>query len=166
MADAVETILTTFFKIFDGGDVQFTVDSRNLGMAYAIPRGSEQSVVEDFGPWTECQEKQVFYRQGLLGETLAEIQLVMSWRITPAKQYVVEVFLDKNIICLDPTVRLSIAVRFNQPEPTGDMLEAYVIPFQVEITYKSLQGLGGTESKISRGVIRADGSGSFPAFDS
>lgn len=162
---ATETILNTVFKIFDGGNVPIAVDSRNLGMAYAIPPGSEQSVVQDFGPWTPGELKQVFYRQGALGEALAEVQLVLTWRTSAAQQYIVEAFLDKNVINLDPTVRLSIAVRFNQPENIGGDLEAFQIPFQVEVTYKTLAGFGATETRISRGVMRADATGEFPAFD-
>lgn len=160
-----ETILSTFFKIFENGDLQVTVDSRNLGMAYAIPPSSEQSVVAEFSPWTPCEVKQVFFRQGLLGAPMAEIQLVLSWRVSAARQYIVEAFLDKNVIVLDPTVSVAIAVRFNQPEVIDAVLEAFQIPFTVEVTFKPLGGLGGTETRLSRGVISADGTGSFPAFD-
>jgi len=160
-----ETILETVFKLFDGGDVAVTVDSRNLGMAYAIPSGQEQSVVEDFGPWTRCEMKQVFFRQGALGAPMAEVQFVLSWRVSAANQYIVEAFLDKNIITLDPTVGLALAIRFNQPELLDGDLESFKIPFQVEVTFKPLKGIGGTETRLSQGEIRADGTGSFPAFD-
>jgi hypothetical protein len=160
-----ETILNTIFKIFESGDLQVTVDSRNLGMAYAIPKDSEQTVVQDFGPWTPCEVKQVFFRQSALGSPLVEIQLILSWRASTAQQYIVEAFLDKNVITLDPTVSLAIAVRFNQPELFDTDLEAFLIPFQVEVTFKPLGGLGGTETRISKGTIRADGTGLFPAFD-
>jgi hypothetical protein len=162
---AVETILETIFKIFESGDLQVTVDSRNLGMAYAIPKDSEQSVVQDFGPWTPCEVKQVFFRQGALGAPMVEVQLILSWRVSAARQYIVEAFLDKNVITLDPTVKLAIAIRFNQPELFDADLEAFSIPFQVEVTFKPLGGIGGTETRISKGAIRADGTGTFPAFD-
>jgi hypothetical protein len=160
-----ETILSTAFKIFDRGDVPVAMDARRLGMAYAIPRGSAPGAVQAFGPWTPGELSQVFVRQGALGEALVEVQLVLSWRASAARQYIVEAFLDKKIFNLDPTVRLAIAVRFSQPEDAGGEPRAFRIPFQVEVTSRAPAGFGATQTRISRGVMRADATGEFPAFD-
>lgn len=66
MTGVVE-ILKAGHDIFDNGDVIVTVDERNLGMAYAIPIGSEATVVETFGPWQSAEVRQVFFKQSLLG---------------------------------------------------------------------------------------------------
>ena len=157
MPDVAE-IIKAVHDIFDNGDVTISVDARNLGMAYAIPAGLETTVVETYSPWTRAELRQVFYRQGDLGATMAEIQLIMSWRYSQAQQYIIEAYLDKNVISIDPTVGVKIQVRFNNPSLYNTDLEAYEIPFQVTIDFKPLLG---SESVVFHGLIRADGGGEF-----
>jgi hypothetical protein len=159
---SAETILTTAFEVLkESGDVKINVDSRGLGMAYAIPQG-EPGVVDNYGPWTDAEVKQVFYQQSsILGEVLAEIQLILSWRYSAAQQYIIEANLDKNAV-ISPGVQVDISVRFGQPSIYDNDLEAYCIPFHVEIKFKPL--IGDTQIFNSKGQIRADGTGTFPPF--
>jgi hypothetical protein len=89
---------------------------------------------------------------------MAEVQFFMSWRISAARQYIIEAFLDKNIITLDPTVGLKIRVRFGNPSLFDSDLEAYEIPFIVEVEFNPFLG---SSSALYRGVIRADGTSTF-----
>lgn len=160
MSEVAEIVKTVHDIIKVNEDVPVVVEAASLGMAYAIPKGTEASVVENFGPWERAELKQVFFRQSsVFGSVLAEIQMIMSWRYSSAKQYIIEAFLDKNIIAIDPTASVSISVRFNQPTlRADDVLESYEIPFQVSVDYRPI----GTNSvTIFQGVIRADGTGDF-----
>jgi hypothetical protein len=154
----VAEILKAVHDIFDDGNVTVTVDERNLGMAYAIPRGSEATVVETFSPWTRAEHPQVFFRESALGAPMVEAQLIVSWRFSAARQYIIEAFVDCNVIHLDSTASLQIRVRFNNPSLFDTVLEAFEIPFQVEVTFKPLLG---TEMHVMRGIIRADGTSEF-----
>jgi hypothetical protein len=156
----VAEILKTAYEVFRANeDVPINVDSQNLGMAYAIPKGTEGTVVDSYGPWTDREIRQVFYRQSsIVGSVLAEIQLIMSWRVSSANQYIIEANLDKKVISLDPTVSVSINVHFNQPNPIANPLEAYEIPFNVSVDFRPV---GPNETAILKGVIRADGTASF-----
>lgn len=157
-----ETILKGIFTLMStDSDVDVKVDNRGLGMAYGIPSGTEQSAVNDYGPWSDASIKQVFYRQSALGSTLAEVQLILSWQCSSAQQYIINANLDKNVLTLDPTVNLGITVRFDQPELYDSELEAYRIRFTVEIKFNPLLGM---ETEVSQGYIQADGSGVFPVF--
>ncbi|WP_086766224.1 hypothetical protein [Streptomyces bobili] len=156
----VADIIKAAHDIFDNGDVPITVDERSLGMAYAIPRGMEGTVVETYSPWHEVEMKQVFYRESsVFGEPLAEIQLIMNWKYSEAQQYIIEAYLMKNILILDPTVSVKIGVRFDNPQLYDQALEAYQIPFTVTVNYDAV---GATNTGLYRGLIRADGAGSFP----
>lgn len=76
--------------------MSITVDNRGLGMAYAVPKGTEDSVVDDYGPWQNADVKQVFYQQSsIMYSLLAEIQLIISWRYNASQQYIIEAILDK-----------------------------------------------------------------------
>jgi hypothetical protein len=159
MGDAAE-ILKTAYEIFNGGEpVPIDLVAPGLGMAYAIPRSTEATVVDGYGPWHSSEVKQVFYKESsIVGAVLAEIQLIMSWRYSEARQYIIEAYLDKKVIALDPTADVAIRVRFNQPSMYDDALEAYEIPFVVDVEFDPV---GGDSSARYVGVIRADGSGSF-----
>lgn len=154
----VAEILKTVHDIFDNGEVSVVVDERKLGMAYAVPRGLETTAVETFGPWQRGEVRQVFFKPGLLGAPMAEVQFILSWRFSAARQYVVDAFMDKKIISIDPTAGLKITVRFNSPSMFESPLEAYEIPFAVEVIFNPLFG---SSSALYRGVIRADGTSEF-----
>jgi len=161
MGDTAD-ILKATHEIFNGGDVAVTIDERGLGMAYAIPRGLENVVVDSYGPWHDAEMKQVFYKQSsIVGSVLAEIQLIMSWRYSDAEQYIIEAYLTNNIISLDPTVTVKIRVRFDNPQLYDYELEAYEIPFLVEVYFDPI---GSNSTTIYRGVIRADGTGTFDQY--
>jgi hypothetical protein len=160
MGEVVEIIKTVHDILKVNEDVPITLDARGLGMAYAIPRGSETNV-DTFGPWHSAEVKQVFYKQSsVVGSVLAEIQLIMSWRFSEAQQYIIDANLDKNVITIDPTVSVSISVRFNQPTMFDRDLEAYEIPFSVNVDYRPV---GSNSISLFRGTIRASGQGSFNA---
>ena len=90
---------------------------------------------------------------------LAEIQMILSWRFSDARQYnIIDANLDKNVLSLDPTVSVSITVRFSQPSLFDTALEAYEIPFTVSVDFRPI---GDNKTVLFRGSIRADGSGSF-----
>jgi hypothetical protein len=155
----IADILKAAHEIFNDGDVTVSVDSRNLGMAYAIPRGLEDTVVESYGPWYDTEMKQVFYKESsIVRSVLAEIQLILTWRYSNSQQYIIEAYLTKNVITIDPTASVSIRVRFDSPRPYGDTLEAYQIPFVVEVNFDPV---GGNTTTIYRGVMRTDGTGTF-----
>lgn len=155
----VAEILKVVHDVFDGGELTVSVDERNLGMAYAIPRGLETTVIDTYGPWHDADVKQVFYRDSsIVRSVLAEIQMIISWRYSEASQYIVEAYFKNNVIALDPTVTMKIKIRFDQPRLCDRDLEAYEIPFNVEVDYRPI----GTHSvTLYRGVIRADGTGAF-----
>lgn len=156
----VADILKATHDILDGGEATVTVDARGLGMAYAIPRGSESTVVDTYGPWYEAEMRQVFYKESsIVGSVMAEIQMVMSWRYSQAKQYIIDTSFINNVISLDPTVTIKTKVHFDNPQLYDFDLEAYKIPFRVEVTFDPT--FGSTETGIYRGEIRADGGGSF-----
>jgi hypothetical protein len=156
----VADIIKAAHEIFDNGDVPITVDERSLGMAYAIPNGTERTVVDAYSPWHEAEMRQVFYRESsVFGEPLAEIQLIMTWKYSEAQQYIIEAYLMKKLLTLDPTVNVKIGVRFDNPQLYDQELEAYEIPFTVTVDYHAV---GATNTGIYRGKIRADGTGSFP----
>ena len=155
----VAEILKAAHEIFNNGEVRMSVDARGLGMAYAVPRGLEGTVVDTYAPWYDAEMRQVFYKKSaIVGSVVAEIQLVLSWRHSQAQQYIIEAYLTKNVISLDPTVRVSIRVRFDNPRPYDTDLEAYEIPFTVEVDYRPV---GSSSTAIYRGSIRADGTGTF-----
>lgn len=161
MGDTAE-ILKAAHEIFDGGDLAVTVDERGLGMAYAIPRGLEDTVIESYGPWHEAEMKQVFYKHSsIVQSVLAEIQLIMSWRYSDAEQYIIEAYLTSKVISLDPTANAKIRVRFDNPQLYDYELEAYEIPFWVEVYFDPV---GSDSTTIYRGVIRADGTGTFDEY--
>ncbi len=155
----VADIIKAVHEVYNGGQVDVTVDGRNLGMAYAIPRGLEGTVVETYGPWREAEVKQVFYKESaIVGSVLAEIQMILTWRCSAASQYIIEAYLSNNVISIDPTVNVKIRVRFDQPQLYDTDLEAYMIPFWVEVEFRPI---GSSSTTIYRGTIRADGSGTF-----
>jgi hypothetical protein len=155
----VADILKAAHEIFNDGDVAVTVDSRGLGMAYAIPAGQEGTVVDTYAPWYDAEIKQVFYKESsIFGEVLAEIQLILTWRYSQAQQYIIEAYLTKNVISIDPTVSVAIRVRFDNPRLYDTILEAYEIPFFIAIDYDPI---GSNSTTNYRGIIRADGTGTF-----
>jgi hypothetical protein len=155
----VADILKAVHEIFDNGDVPVTVDERGLGMAYAVPRGLESTVVDTYAPWYDAEMRQVFYKDSAIVQSvLAEIQLILTWRYSQAQQYIIEAYLTKNIISIDPTVSVAIRVRFDNPRPYNTELEAYEIPFVVEVDFRPV---GSRSTTIYRGTMRADGTGSF-----
>lgn len=160
---SIETIVKTVFALVrNSQDVNIELDDRGLGMAYAIPKGSAETVVADYGPWKDADIKQVFYQQSdLVFEPLADIQLILNWRYSEAHQYIVDATLEKrgNIAM---GCKLSIKVRFKQPDIYDHELDAYVIPFTVEVDFSP--PIGNTRFFRSSGFIRADGTGNFPAF--
>ena len=158
MGDTAD-ILKATHDIFNGGDVTVTLDERGLGMAYAIPRGTEDTVIESYGPWHAAELTQVFYKDSSIFQSiLAEIQLIMSWRYSDAEQYIVEAYLTSNVISLDPTANVKIQVRFDNPQLYDFALEAYEIPFQIEVYFDPV---GSDSTTIYQGIIRADGTGTF-----
>jgi len=158
MGDVAE-ILKAVHEIFADGDVTVNVDSRGLGMAYAVPRGLENTVVDTYAPWYDAEMKQVFYKDSaIFRSVLAEIQLILTWRYSQAQQYIIEAYLTKNVISIDPTVKVAIRVRFDNPRPYDTVLEAYEIPFLVEVDFKPV---GSDSTTVYRGVIRANGTGTF-----
>jgi hypothetical protein len=160
MSEVAEIVKTVHDIIKVNEDIPVVVENSKLGMAYAIPKGTEDTVIETYSPWQRAEVKQVFFRQSsFLGSVLAEIQLIMSWNYSGAKQYIVEAYLDRNVISIDPTASVSISVRFDQPRPmTQDPLEAYEIPFQVTVDFRPV---GDNSITIFHGIIRADGTGHF-----
>lgn len=155
----VADILKAAHDIFDNGDVAMTVDERGLGMAYAIPRGTESTVVDAYGPWYEAEVRQVFYKDSaIVRSVLAEIQLIVSWRYSQNKRYIIEGYLTKNVISVDPTAGVKIKVRFDNPRQYDTELEAYEITFVVEVDFRPW---GSASTTIYRGTMRADGTGTF-----
>lgn len=158
MSDIAE-IMKTAHDIFDGSPLTVEVDERGLGMAYAIPKGSEESVIDIYGPWHDAEIRQVFYKESsLLGAVLAEIQMILSWRYSAAQQYIIEAYLTPRVLSMDPTTSVKINVRFDNPQNYDFNLEAYEIPFHVHVSYDPI---GEDSSTLYRGAIRADGTGSF-----
>jgi hypothetical protein len=156
----VADILKATHEIFDGGDVAVTLDERGLGMAYAVPRGLEGTVIDSYGPWHAAEIKQVFYKDSAIVQSvLAEIQFILSWRYSDGQQYIVDANLINNIISIDPTVNVKIRVHFDNPHQYESSLEAYEIPFRVEVNF--VPKIGSNSTTIYRGAIRADGTGSF-----
>lgn len=156
----VADILKATHEIFDGGNVTVTVDERGLGMAYAVPRGLESTTIDTYGPWHEAEMRQVFYKDSAIVQSvLAEIQLIMSWRYSEARQYIIEANLTNNVISMDPTVNVKIRVHFDNPHQYDTNLEAYEIPFRIEVNFDPF--VGGHSTTLYRGVIRADGTGTF-----
>lgn len=153
----VADIIKSVHDIFDNRDVPIEVDSRGLGMAYAVPAGLESTVVDTYAPWYQAEVRQNFYRETLLGFRLVDLNLILSWRYSEAQQYIVDVYLDKTIE-KDPTVGLTIKVRFETPQLYDTVLEAYEIPFVVMIHSSTIDG--SADNRYS-GTIRADGSGTF-----
>lgn len=160
MSEVAEIVKTVYEIVKVNEDIPITVENPKLGMAYAIPKGTEGTVVDDYAPWQSTDVKQVFYKQSsIVYSVLAEIQLIMSWRCSSSQQYIIEAYLDKNVISIDPTVSISISVRFNQPNLVSNGgLEAYEIPFQVSVDFRPI---GDNSVTIFKGVMRADGSGEF-----
>lgn len=155
----VADILKASHEIFAGGDVTVTVDKRQLGMAYAIPKGSESTIIDTYGPWQSAEMKQVFYKDSAIVQSvLAEIQLIMSWRYSAAQQYIIEAYLTSNVISIDPAADVKIKVRFDNPQLYDYNIEAYEIPFQIEVNFDPV---GGNSTTLYRGVTRADGTGTF-----
>ncbi|MEV7558947.1 hypothetical protein [Streptomyces sp. NPDC089795] len=157
MGDLADIIKETH-EIFKGSTA-LTVSSSGLGMAYAIPQGSEDTVVDTFGPWKKAEQRQVFFRETLLGAVAAEIQFILSWKCSAAEQYIFGVEIIPKKLSLDPTVDLDIQVKFHHPEPYDFELEAYEIPFTITVEYNPI---GGDETVIYRGTVRANGTGEFP----
>lgn len=151
-------ILKATHEIFKGSTA-LSVSSNGLGMSYAIPKGSEDTVVDTFGPWKKAELRQVFYRETLLGGVAAEIQFIMSWKYSAAEQYIFGVEVIPKKLGLDPTVDLDIKVQFHHPELYDFNLEAYEIPFTITVEYNPI---GGGETVLYRGTVRANGTGEFP----
>ena len=160
MGDIAEIVKTLHEVLAGNADVPVAEESKRLGMAYAIPAGTENTVIDSYAPWNDAIVRQVFYRETALGAVSAEIQLLMSWQYSAAQQYIVNAYLDKNVISIDPTVSASISVRFDHPRPYNVEWEAYEIPFAVTVQYDPI---GSNETVVFRGGIRADGSGSLEA---
>jgi hypothetical protein len=160
MSEVADIVKTVHEIIKVNEDIPVVVENSKLGMAYAIPKGTEDSVIETYGPWQAAEVKQVFFRQSsLFGSVLAEIQMIMSWRYSAARQYIVEANLDKNVISIDPTASVSLSVRFSQPtQMPQEPLEAYEIPFQVTVDFRPV---GDNSITIFHGIIRSDGTGDF-----
>ena len=155
----VADILKSVHEIFNDGDVAITVDSRGLGMAYAIPAGLETTVVDTYAPWYDAEMRQVFYKDSSVFQSvLAEVQLILTWRYSQAQQYIIEAYLTKNVISIDPTVSIAIRVRFDNPRPYDTLLEAYEIPFLITVDFDPV---GSNSTTNYRGVIRANGTGTF-----
>ncbi|AVO59529.1 hypothetical protein [Pseudomonas chlororaphis] len=155
----VADILKTVHEIFNDGDVAVQLDAHGLGMAYAIPKGEEDRVVEIYGPWHDSDVKQVFYQESaLVRSVLAEFQLIIRWRYSEAQQYIIEVYFTNHVIVLDPTASAKVRIRFDNPRPYDFELEAYEIPFFVEVIFDPV---GGNSTTNYNGVIRADGTGRF-----
>jgi hypothetical protein len=156
MGDAAE-IIKSVHELFKGSDVPIQVDERRLGMAYAVPRGTEDTVVESYGPWHEAELTQTFGAESTpFGTTLVDMDVIVTWRYSDARQYIVDVYVDKRIRALAPTVDLAITARVSRPQLYDSNLEAYEIPFRIEISYRPL---GTVTNAVLTGVVRADGSG-------
>lgn len=155
----VADILKAVHEIFNDGGVAITVDSRGLGMAYAIPDGQEKTVVDSYAPWYDAEMRQVFYKDSSVFQSvLAEIQLILTWRYSQAQQYIIEAYLTKNVISIDPTAEIAIRVRFDNPRPYDTVLEAYEIPFFITVDFDPV---GSNSTTNYRGVMRANGTGTF-----
>jgi hypothetical protein len=161
MSDTADLVKTAF-EVFAGqAAVPVEVPQPGLGLVYAIPRGSEQTAPDDYGPWTPADVKQVFYRESsVVGSVLAEIQMVVRWRYSAAQQYIINVGFDSNVISLDPTTDVNIKVEFDTPTQYDGELEAYLIPFHVTVLFDPV---GGSSTTVFHGLIRADGTGEFAA---
>jgi hypothetical protein len=129
-------------------------------MAYAIPKGTEGSVADSYGPWHNAEVKQVFYKDSsIVQAVLCEIQMILSWRYSEAQQYIIDANLSNNVIALDPTADVKMKVHFDNPSNYGgEGLEAYEIPFRVEVAWDPV---GTNSTTIYRGTMRADGTGTF-----
>ncbi len=160
MGDIAEIVKTLHEVLAGNANVPVTEEAKRLGMAYAIPAGTEDTIVDSYAPWHDAVIRQVFYRETALGAVSAEIQMIMSWQYSEAQQYIVNAYLDKNVKAIDPTVSASMSVRFDQPRPYDTDLEAYEIPFTVTVEYDPI---GSNESVLFKGTIRADGAGTFAA---
>jgi hypothetical protein len=159
VAEILKAAHEIFNTIEKNGDVPITVDTRGLRMAYAVPRGLENTAADSYAPWYDAELRQVFYKDSAIVQSvLAEIQLILTWRYSQAQQYIIEAYLTKNLISIDPTVRVAIRVRFDNPQPYDTVLEAYEIPFRIEVDFRPV---GAHSTTIYRGRIRADGAGMF-----
>ena len=157
----IAALAQTLYKVFDGqAGVPVHVAEPMLGMAYAIPAGTEQTAAQDYAPWTPAEVKQVFYRETALGAVSAEVQMILRWRWSASGQYIINAAFAVNAIYLDPSVNVSIDVSFDTPTPYNTEWEAFEIPFHVSILFDPL--LGSSTTALD-GVIRADGTGAFEA---
>lgn len=156
MASAAGT-LTAVYTIYKSGDVTIKTDEPNLGMAYAVPRGTEQSVVDDYGPWQEAQlSEHLVADSSIFGTTLLDLELIVSWRFSQAHQYIIDANVSKIIRTLGPAADLTITARFSPPMLYDRDLEAYEIPFEIDILFSPI---GTPCNALLSGFIRADGSG-------
>lgn len=159
MGEVAEVLKTVYEVLSKSQSVPVQLDGRNLGMAYAIPRGLEQSAAESYSPWSENSVANTFIRHSsVFGEVLADLTLTMSWKTHEAQQYIINVNLDVQVNAVDPTTDVGVVVRFDQPTLYDTSLEAYEITYRVEVTYDPV---GGFETAAFAGAIRADGSGTF-----
>lgn len=158
MGDIAEIVKVAHEVLAGNADVPLAEETTRLGMAYAIPAGTQDTVIDGYAPWHNAVVRQVFYRETMLGAVSAEIQMIMSWRYSESRQYIISAYLDKQIKSIDPTVSISLRVRFDQPIPYDAEYEAYEIPFHVTLDYDPL---GSNESVLFSGSVRADGEGTF-----
>lgn len=155
----VAEILKAVHEIFNNGDVTVAVDQRGLGMAYAIPAGLENTVVDSYAPWYDAEMRQVFYKDSSVFQSvLAEIQLILTWRYSQAQQYIIDAYLMTNVISIDPTAGVAIKVDFKKPTLYDTVLEAYEIPFFITVKFDPV---GSNSQTIYQGIMRANGTGTF-----
>lgn len=160
MSDVADIIKTTHEILHAGQDVPIVVDARNLGMAYAIPRGSDSTVAGDYSPWSPSEISGSFSRQSAVtGLDIVRIKLILSWRYSQAQQYIIDAFLDKEWVHRDPGADVSITVRFSQPTLYDVVLEAYQIPYIIDVYYAA--PVGEANSSRYEGYIQADGEGTM-----
>lgn len=159
MGDVADIIKTTYEILSGSQEVAVELDGRNLGMAYAVPKGMETTAAEIFSPWTENSVDNTFIRESaIFGTTLADITMTMSWKTHVAQQYIINAYLDVKVNGIDPTTDVSVKVRFDQPTLFDVELEAYQITYRVQVVFDPV---GGMETAVYQGVIRADGFGTF-----
>jgi hypothetical protein len=159
MSEVAEILKVAHELIKDGDKAKVQVDKNNLGMAYAIPFGSEKTVVNDYSPWKKATLRQVFYdRDAIFGGTISEIWLYLEWKCSQSGQYIIEVFLDPVIKYETSVASSSMDVRFSQPVMFDKEYEAWEISFDAFVNLFSPEGR--VNAKYS-GTIRADGTGEF-----
>lgn len=159
VSEVAGIIKTTYDVLTNSQDVPVQLDSNNLGMAYAVPKGLEATAAATYSPWTENSVDNTFHaNSSVFGETLVDIWMTLSWKTHEAQQYIINANLDKQVNYIDPTTSVSIKVRFDQPTLYDVEWEAYEISYNIELTYDPV---GGFSTVRYAGSLRADGTGTF-----